>query len=77
MSFSCSTDADLGKTRWVSAWESSTVYRHVPKLALAASVCRHTSSKPISKRHSTAPLMGSSLVEKVGLPIRMDLYFSS
>lgn len=44
---------------------------------LRAGLCRHTSSKPISKRHSTAPLMGSSLLEKVGLPIRMDLYFSS
>lgn len=36
-----------------------------------------TSSNPISKRHSTAPRIGRSLVENVGFPIRIDLYFSS
>lgn len=36
-----------------------------------------TSSKPISNKHSTAPLTGKSLVEKVVFPIRIDLYFSS
>ena len=36
-----------------------------------------TSSKPISNKHSTAPLTGKSRVEKVVFPIRIDLYFSS
>lgn len=36
-----------------------------------------TSSNPISKRHSTAPLTGRSLVENVGFPMRIDLYLSS
>lgn len=41
-------------------------------------VCRApTSSNPISKRHSTAPFTGRSLVENVGFPIRIDLYLSS
>lgn len=38
---------------------------------------RLTSSKPISNKHSTAPLTGNSLVEKAVFPIRIDLYFSS
>lgn len=38
---------------------------------------RLTSSKPISNKHSTAPLTGKSLVEKAVFPIRIDLYFSS
>lgn len=86
ISLSCSTDADLGNTRWVSAYKvlpDDTILvrpstddivqnKHISSIYLLI-----TSSNPISKRHSTAPLIGKSLVEKVGLPMRMDLYFSS